>query len=183
VAVLLTIIATAAVSSSGGGTVLQVEEAGCRIQNDLACARGRAIILRSPQRLGCDVTAGLYELTSQDAPGTPIDDPIIKKAYRIFFKKACETALLADVSRAESYPDVELVAADFDGGEEVVFDAWGFARTAGGNLLTSGEIEIRGGGRSLKVVVDPATGTASIQEVAGPPQTGLLSWLLGGLGI
>jgi hypothetical protein len=82
----------------------------------------------------------------------------------------------------EAYEDVDLTAASFDGTSKVTYNALGMPAGAGGTLLVSGKVEISVGNVRLAVVIDPVTGHASVQTTDSVPKSGLISWLLGGLG-
>lgn len=178
----MAVVATVTVSSGLNTAALRADEAACRIQSDLAYAQSQAILLRKPMCLVFDTTQGLYYLARTQAPTTPITDALSKKDYRLLFSKACSNPLMNSVPRVGAYQDVDLLTANFDGIGTLTYNALGWPLASGGTSLVSGRIEIGVGSEKLAVVIDPVTGYATVQTMAAP-QSGLLSWLLGGSGL
>lgn len=179
VATLVSVIALIALPVAVDGSDMRAVDAASRIQADLYCAQSRAILLRSPQCFVADTAQGLYRLTSAQAQGTALTDPITRKPYQVFFRTACSSAGLAATPRNEAFPDVHLSSASFDGGAVLTFDALGAPRV-GDVPLVNGRIEILSGSHHLAIAIDAVSGQASVQDAQAQHGSGLLSWLLGG---
>lgn len=162
--VLIGIVSLVVVATGAGAESLRVQEAACRIQEDLFYAQSQAVVLRKPHCVVFDTTQGLYHVALADAQATPVTDPVTRKACRVFLRKACDLALTLPC--ADKYPDVALNTADFDGSNVLTFSVLGMPMGPDDAPLTSGSVLLAnsGGTSRRKVTIDAMTGTAGVQD-------------------
>jgi Tfp pilus assembly protein FimT len=162
VASLLAIISVVVVPMSLSGAEVAADAAK-RIRGDLSYAQSRAILLRSSQCFVVDTAQGFYYLSTAQAPGTAITDPVSHNPYRVFLRQACENQTLSTTENVEAFPAVMLSSASFNSGAVLTFNALGVPMV-GSAPLTAGTIGIAAGSRQLSIVVDATTGLTSVEE-------------------
>lgn len=133
---ILAVLAAVGVSTLGRSAGnRQLEAAADRIRVDLALARQHAIATGSPQAVQFTAASSRYVL-----PGVPDPD-----------KPSRDYA----VDLASSPYETTIVSVDFDGDEEVIFDAFGKPDSAG-------SLDINAGGRQITLTIDADIGRVSI---------------------
>jgi len=145
VVVILAIVAAVVVPQAIGTKDLQVMSAARMIATDLQYAQDTAITSQVPITVTIDTNAESYRLSN--ASGN-LEHPIKKSEYVVDFRAQ------------KGFESVDIVSADFGGGNAVEFDEMGSPDNAGTIIL-------RAGSHVYRITVAAATGKVTV--VASSP--------------
>jgi len=150
VVAIIAIAAMIAVPMISSASSVQLRSAANMIAADLEYAKSMAI---SRQRMYAVVFNEAAESYQIEDANEVIDHPV-KKGFKY----------VVDFSNDSRLDKVNIVDADFDTTNEIKFDYLGSPYNGGGNPLNSGTIDLRAGGTTATISVEPITGFISISD-------------------
>jgi prepilin-type N-terminal cleavage/methylation domain-containing protein len=145
----VTIVVPMVTDTSG----MKVTSAARQIASTLLYAQTASISTQEQYQVVFDTVSNSYEV--QDSTGTVIMDPVVGSPYQIDYPNDRRTQ------------NVSLETANFDGSSTVWFDRlgapYGGAISASPPPLSTGQVVVRVGDKTMTINVEPVTGRITIQ--------------------
>lgn len=170
VLVVVTVLGIAAamiVPSMGSAGVLRIHGAVRTLISDITFAQSDALAYQTRRAIVFDLNAETYAICEVNGSTVvPADDAL-------YVSSGTSERYIVDLNRVE-FGDANLVKADFDGSNTLVFDELGgpVKTPSGDEPLAAGLITLAGPDSTFEISIEAYTGRVSVEKVGGEGGSG-----------